>query len=72
MRETLEETGLKVKNVCFATLVNAVVRDEDYHYITVFMRSEVDLRHQREPINTEPDKCEGMEDGNIGRARGQI
>ena len=72
MRETLEETGLKVKNVCFATLVNAVVHDEDYHYITVFMRSEVDLHHQREPINTEPDKCEGTENENICRARGQI
>lgn len=55
----MEETGLKIKNVCFATIVNAVVPKEDYHYITVFMKGEIDVSHQREPENLEPDKCDG-------------
>lgn len=38
IRETLEETGLKIRNISFATVVNAVVTDEDYHYITIFMK----------------------------------
>ncbi|KAK2547788.1 Nucleotide triphosphate diphosphatase NUDT15, partial [Acropora cervicornis] len=60
IRETLEETGLKIKNVSFATVVNAVVIEEDYHYITIFMRGEIDTSYMREPKNLEPDKCEGM------------
>lgn len=59
IRETLEETGLKIRNISFATVVNAVVTDEDYHYITIFMKGEIDFSHTREPENLEPDKCEG-------------
>ena len=59
VRETLEETGLKIKNVSFATVVNTIVPEEDYHYITVFMKGEIDVSHSREPENTEPDKCNG-------------
>jgi len=55
----LEETGLKIKNVSFATTVNAVVPKEDYHYITIFMKGEIDVSHIREPENLEPDKCDG-------------
>ena len=61
VRETLEETGLKIKNVSFATIVNAVVHEEDYHYITIFMKGEIDDSHAKEPENMEPDKCEGTE-----------
>lgn len=61
IRETLEETGLKIRNVSFATVVNAVVIEEDYHYITIFMRGEIDTSHMREPKNLEPDKCEGWD-----------
>ena len=59
IRETLEETGLKIKNVSFATIVNGVVPKEDYHYITIFMKGEIDISHLREPENLEPDKCDG-------------
>ena len=59
IRETLEETGLKIKNVSLATIVNAVVPKEDYHYITIFMKGEIDVSHIREPENLEPDKCDG-------------
>ena len=58
-RETLEETGLKIKNVSFGTVVNAVVPEEDYHYITIFMKGEIDNSQAKEPKNLEPDKCEG-------------
>ncbi|CAH3022578.1 unnamed protein product [Porites evermanni] len=61
IRETLEETGLKIKNVSFATAVNAIVVEQDYHYITIFMKGEIDMSHAREPENLEPDKCEGWE-----------
>lgn len=59
VRETLEETGVKIKNVSFATAVNAIVVEQDYHYITIFMKGEIDMSHAREPENLEPDKCEG-------------
>ncbi|XP_068693140.1 nucleotide triphosphate diphosphatase NUDT15-like isoform X2 [Montipora foliosa] len=59
IRETLEETGLKIKNVSFATVVNAMVIEEDYHYITIFMKGEIDINYLREPENLEPEKCEG-------------
>ena len=62
IRETLEETGLKIKNVSFATVVDAVVAEADYHYITIFMKGETDLSHAKEPENLEPDKCEGKYD----------
>ena len=59
IRETLEETGLRIKNVFFATVVNAVVTEKDYHYVTIFMKGEIDISYVREPENLEPDKCEG-------------
>ena len=55
----MEETGLKIKNVSFATVVNAVVTEAEYHYITIFMKGEIDTSHVQEPENLEPDKCEG-------------
>ncbi|XP_078600570.1 nucleotide triphosphate diphosphatase NUDT15-like isoform X1 [Branchiostoma floridae x Branchiostoma japonicum] len=58
-REVLEETGLKLKNIRFATVVNGIKLSENYHYITIFMQAEVDSSYREEPVNLEPDKCEG-------------
>ncbi|XP_071498799.1 nucleotide triphosphate diphosphatase NUDT15-like [Diadema antillarum] len=60
-RETEEETGLRLANVVFSTVVNAICKEKDYHYITIFMKAEVDRDFKKEPENTEPDKCEGWE-----------
>ena len=58
-REVLEETGLRLTGVRFSTVVNAVLPEEDYHYITLFVQGYVDPQHMAEPSNLEPDKCEG-------------
>ena len=58
-RETLEETGLSITGVTFDTVINAVIEEEGYHYVVIFMRGEIDLSKQREPENLEPNKCEG-------------
>ena len=42
MRETMEESGIKIKNVKFATITNDYEPDYDHHYITVFMISDYD------------------------------
>ena len=58
-RETEEETGLKLKNLKLGTIVNTVVEEVKYHYVTVFMEAEVDNHTGKtEPENLEPDKCE--------------
>ncbi|XP_076466001.1 nucleotide triphosphate diphosphatase NUDT15-like [Babylonia areolata] len=60
-RETFEETGLRLKKVRFSTVVNAIVPEENYHYITLFVQGYVDPQHMAEPSNLEPDKCEGWQ-----------
>lgn len=42
VREILEEIGLKIKNVLFGIVVNVVVFEEDYYYIIIFMKGEID------------------------------
>lgn len=54
-REVLEETGLIVHNFHFVAVTNDVFWQEQKHYITVFMRSDI---QEGEPVVTEPDKCE--------------
>jgi len=57
-RETLEETGLHITNIRFATVTNDIFQQEKKHYITLFMiadyqSGEIQIR--------EPDKCEKWE-----------
>lgn len=58
-REVEEETGLKLTKIHYSTVVNAIVPTENYHYVTLFVQGHVDPNYTTEPINLEPDKCEG-------------
>lgn len=54
-REALEETGIEIKNIRLGTATNDIFREEEKHYITLFMISEYDSGEVRV---MEPDKCE--------------
>ena len=54
-REVMEETGLQISNVTFATFTNDLFEKENKHYITIFMRSDY---ISGEPEILEPHKCE--------------
>lgn len=55
MRETMEETGISIKNVRFSTVTNDFFPDNEKHYLTVYMIAEHD---SGEAVIKEPDKCE--------------
>ncbi|KAI3297400.1 hypothetical protein DTO002I6_3152 [Penicillium roqueforti] len=59
IRETLEETGLKIQDVRFLTATNSILKAENKHYITIFMGAVCE--DGAEPQVIEPDRCEGWE-----------
>lgn len=60
-REVLEETGVHLVKVHFASVVNSIKLEEQYHYVTILMQGELDRERSGEPQNMEPEKCEGMQ-----------
>lgn len=52
-RETLEESGVKIKNIKFLTAVNNVFKSEVHHSITIFMTADW---QSGQPTTSEPDK----------------
>lgn len=54
-RETLEETGIVIRNIRFGTATNDIFQKEEKHYITIFMLSDYD---SGEVKVMEPEKCE--------------
>ncbi|EWG41593.1 hypothetical protein FVEG_03677 [Fusarium verticillioides 7600] len=57
-RETLEETGLKVKALKHIATTNDVFETEKKHYITIFVSCQM-VNENDEPKILEPQKCEG-------------
>lgn len=57
-RETLEETGVAIKNLRFGTVTNDIFPIEGKHYITLYMVSDYD---SGEVTLREPEKCERWE-----------
>ena len=57
-RETQEETSISVKNIKFATITNDIFKEENKHYITIFMVCDWE---SGEVKNMEEDKCEKWE-----------
>jgi len=57
-REVLEEANIRISNLKFATTTNDIFREENKHYITIFMVA--DYSGGTLKVN-EPDKCEKWE-----------
>ncbi|HBO99997.1 MAG: hypothetical protein UU48_C0002G0003 [Candidatus Uhrbacteria bacterium GW2011_GWF2_41_16] len=58
VRETMEETGVTIKNIRFGTVTNDIFQEEGKHYITIYMLSDYDAGEVK---NMEPEKCNGWD-----------
>ncbi len=57
-REVLEETGMRIMNIRFATATNDMFKEEGKHYITLSMLADWD---SGEPSVMEPEKSESWQ-----------
>jgi len=55
IRETKEETNLEIKNLRIGPITNDIHKDEDKHYVTIFVISEYKSGNVK---LMEPEKCE--------------
>ncbi|MFA7298286.1 MAG: NUDIX hydrolase [Candidatus Absconditabacterales bacterium] len=58
IRETMEETGIKIKNIRMGPFTNDIFHEENKHYITLFVLCDYD---KGEVKVMEPEKCEKRE-----------
>jgi 8-oxo-dGTP diphosphatase len=58
VRETLEETGLKVTDPTFLTITNDITLEENNHFVTLYIKV---TYTGGEPQNMEPEKCDAIE-----------
>jgi 8-oxo-dGTP diphosphatase len=58
VRETMEETGVTIKNIRFGTVTNDIFQEEGKHYITIYMLSDYGAGEVK---NMEPEKCDGWD-----------
>ncbi|MEK6927646.1 MAG: NUDIX hydrolase [Nanoarchaeota archaeon] len=56
-RETLEEVGVKIKNIKSVAYTNDIFESEGKHYITLFVSAEIE---SGTPKICEPEKCSEM------------
>ncbi|KAF2706436.1 hypothetical protein K504DRAFT_536647 [Pleomassaria siparia CBS 279.74] len=57
-RETLEETGLKIRALKIVAVTNDVFTEANKHYISIFVKCER-IDPQQQPERIEPNKCKG-------------
>jgi 8-oxo-dGTP diphosphatase len=60
-REVLEEMGLTLVRTEFLHVTNDIMEPEGKHYVTIFMVGYLDDNIDTEPVNCEPEKCEGWD-----------
>lgn len=51
---------MRLSNVRFASVVNSIRLEEQYHYVTIIMQGDLDRKQSGEPENLEPEKNEGI------------